>query len=67
MVDRVIFSRRLDALDLYLERSESLGSVSEAEFAETPAIDDLAERYPHSRWKRPSTWRTIGWPTAGKL
>ena len=47
MVDREIFSRRLDALDLYLERAESLGAVSEAEFAETPAIHDLAERYLH--------------------
>lgn len=47
MVDREIFSRRLDALDLYLERVERLGGVPEAEFAETPAIYDLAERYLH--------------------
>ncbi len=47
VVDREIFSRRLDALDLYLERVEHLGSVSEAEFTETPAIHDLAERYLH--------------------
>ena len=47
MVDQEIFSRRLDALDLYLERVERLGSVSEAEFAENPAIHDLAERYLH--------------------
>ena len=47
MVDREIFSRRLDALDLYLERVERLGGVPEAEFAETPAIHDLAERYLH--------------------
>lgn len=47
MVDQEIFSRRLDALDLYLERVERLGSVCETEFAETPAIHDLAERYLH--------------------
>ena len=47
MVDQEIFSRRLDALDLYLERVESLGSVCEAEFTGSPAIHDLAERYLH--------------------
>ena len=47
MVDQEIFSRRLDALDLYLERVERLGEVSEDEFAENPAIHDLAERYLH--------------------
>ena len=47
MVDQEIFSRRLDALDLYLEQVERLGSVSGAEFTETPAIHDLAERYLH--------------------
>ncbi len=47
MVDQETFSRRLDALDLYLERAEKLGAVPESEFTATPAIHDLAERYLH--------------------
>lgn len=47
MVDRETFSRRLDALDLYLERARRLGEVDEAVFLADPAIHDLAERYLH--------------------
>ena len=47
MVDQEIFSRRLDALDVYLERAKRLGKVSAAEFTSTPGIHDLAERYLH--------------------
>ena len=47
MVDQEIFSRRLDALDVYLERAKRLGKVSTAEFTSTPGIHDLAERYLH--------------------
>ena len=47
MVDQETFSRRLDALDLYLERAERLGEVDETEFAAVPSIHDLAERYLH--------------------
>ena len=47
MVDRETFSRRLDALDLYLERARRLGEVDEATFLADPGIHDLAERYLH--------------------
>lgn len=46
-MDQEIFSRRLKALDLYLERIRGLGKVTEAEFAQTAEIHDLAERYLH--------------------
>ncbi len=38
MVDQETFSRRLDALDLYLERAERLGEVAETEFAAVQAF-----------------------------
>ena len=47
MVDREIYSRRLDALDTYLARARRLGEIDEAEFVATPSIHDLAERYLH--------------------
>lgn len=47
MVDRETFSRRLDALDLYLARARRLGEVDEAAFLADPGIHDLAERYLH--------------------
>jgi uncharacterized protein YutE (UPF0331/DUF86 family) len=47
MVDREIFSRRLDALRGYLQRLEAFQSVEEAEFVREPALHDLAERYLH--------------------
>lgn len=46
-MDQEIFSRRLKALDLYLEQIRGLGKVTEAEFAQTAEIHDLAERYLH--------------------
>ena len=47
MVDQETFSRRLDALDDYLERAGRLGEVAEEEFASVAGIHDLAERYLH--------------------
>jgi len=47
MVDAEIFSRRLDALDGYLQRLRSLGEASEAEYLAEPGIHDLAARYLH--------------------
>ncbi len=47
MVDREIFSRRLDAFEIYLERVEHLGKASEADFVATSSVHDLAERYLH--------------------
>ena len=47
MVDQEIFSRRLDALDSYLDRAAALGKVDETTFLADPAIHDLAERYLH--------------------
>ena len=47
MVDTEIFSRRLDALEGYLERLQSLGSAAEADYLAEPGIHDLAARYLH--------------------
>ena len=47
MVDAEIFSRRLDALDDYLQRLRSLGEASEQEYLAEPGIHDLAARYLH--------------------
>ena len=47
MVDRETFSRRLDALDGYLERLRSLGEVEEPVYLADPRIHDLAARYVH--------------------
>jgi uncharacterized protein YutE (UPF0331/DUF86 family) len=47
MVDREIFSRRLEALRGYLHKLAAFREVSEAEFVREPAIHDLAERYLH--------------------
>ena len=47
MVDQEIFSRRLGALDAYLERAERLGEVNEEAFLAEPSVHDLAERYLH--------------------
>lgn len=47
MVDREIFSRRLDALHRYLARLRAFRDVDEAEFVREPALHDLAERYLH--------------------
>lgn len=47
MVDTAIFSKRLDALEDYLQRLRSLGEASEAEYRAGPAIHDLAARYLH--------------------
>jgi uncharacterized protein YutE (UPF0331/DUF86 family) len=47
MVDREIFSRRLEALVGYLERLRAFLDAGEAEFVREPALHDLAERYLH--------------------
>ena len=47
MVDTEIFSRRLDALDGYLERLRSLGRATESNYLENPNIHDLGARYLH--------------------
>ena len=47
MVDQEIFSRRLAALDDYLQKAQRLGEISEIEFKSNPAVYDLAERYLH--------------------
>jgi uncharacterized protein YutE (UPF0331/DUF86 family) len=47
MVDREIFSRRLEALRGYLGRLHAFHSASEEEFVGEPALHDLAERYLH--------------------
>ena len=47
MVDVEIFSRRLDALDGYLERLQRLGEAPEREYLAEPGIHDLAARYLH--------------------
>ena len=47
MVDTEIFSRRLDALDSYLDRLRSLGEAEEPEYLAEPGIHDLAARYLH--------------------
>jgi uncharacterized protein YutE (UPF0331/DUF86 family) len=47
MVDREIFSRRLEALHGYLERLRAFRNVDEQEFVREPALHHLAERYLH--------------------
>ena len=47
MVDTEVFSRRLDALDGYLDRLRSLGEAAEEEYLAEPGIHDLAARYLH--------------------
>ena len=47
MVDTAIFSRRLDALEDYLQRLRSLGRATEADYLADPSIHDLAARYLH--------------------
>jgi uncharacterized protein YutE (UPF0331/DUF86 family) len=47
MVDREIFSRRLEALRGYLTKLHAFRSVEEAEFVREPALHDLAARYLH--------------------
>ena len=42
MVDIAIFSRRLDALENYLQRLRSLGRATESEYVAAPEIHDLA-------------------------
>jgi hypothetical protein len=44
MVDREIFSRRLEALLGYSSKLAAFREVSKAEFVREPAIHDLAER-----------------------
>ena len=45
MVDREIFSRRLEALHGYLEKLRAFLDADEDEFVREPALHDLAERY----------------------
>ena len=47
MVDTRIFSRRLDALEGYLQRLHRLGRVSESDYLADPNTHDLAARYLH--------------------
>jgi uncharacterized protein YutE (UPF0331/DUF86 family) len=47
MVDREIFSRRLEALHDYLSKLRAFRDVPETEFVAEPALHDLAERYLH--------------------
>jgi uncharacterized protein YutE (UPF0331/DUF86 family) len=47
MVDREIFSRRLEALHGYLEKLRAFRDVGQDEFVREPALHDLAERYLH--------------------
>lgn len=47
MVDREIFSRRLEALHGYLKKLKAFADADEAEFVREPALHDLAERYLH--------------------
>jgi uncharacterized protein YutE (UPF0331/DUF86 family) len=47
MVDREIFSRRLEGLHGYFNRLRAFRDVAEAEFVAEPALHDLAERYLH--------------------
>ncbi len=47
MVDTAIFSKRLDALEDYLQRLRSLGQASRAAYVTDPKIHDLAARYLH--------------------
>jgi uncharacterized protein YutE (UPF0331/DUF86 family) len=47
MVDREIFSRRLEALRGYLDKVAAFREVGEDEFVCEAALHDLAERYLH--------------------
>ena len=47
MVDSEIFSRRLDALEGYLDRLRRLGEAPEPDYLAEPGIHDLAARYLH--------------------
>ena len=47
MVDREIFSRRLEALHGYLGKLNAFLEADEQEFVLEPALHDLAERYLH--------------------
>jgi uncharacterized protein YutE (UPF0331/DUF86 family) len=47
MVDREIFSRRLEALHGYLQKLRAFRDVDPAEFVREPALHDLAARYLH--------------------
>lgn len=47
MVDREIFSRRLEALHGYLGKLRAFRDVAEPEFVAEPAPHDLAEGYLH--------------------
>ena len=47
MVDREIFSRRLEALHGYLQKLKAFREAEEEEFVREPALHDLAERYLH--------------------
>ena len=47
MVDREIFSRRLEALHVYLGRLKAFRGADQQEFLREPALHDLAERYLH--------------------
>ena len=47
MVDTEIFSRRLDALEGYLDRLRRLGEAPERDYLADPGIHDLAARYLH--------------------
>jgi hypothetical protein len=44
MVDREIFSRRLDGLRRRLDKLAAFREVDEREFLTNPALHDLAER-----------------------
>ena len=47
MVDTAIFSKRLDALEDYLQRLRSLGQASRAAYVADAKIHDLVVRYLH--------------------
>ena len=47
MVDREIFSRRLEALHDYSNKLRAFRDASEDEFVREPTLHDLAERYLH--------------------
>jgi uncharacterized protein YutE (UPF0331/DUF86 family) len=47
MVDREIYSRRLEALRSYFGKLKAFLETDEAEFVREPALHDLAERYLH--------------------
>jgi uncharacterized protein YutE (UPF0331/DUF86 family) len=47
MVDREIFSKRLEGLVDYLEKLKAFAEVEESEFVREPSLHHLAERYLH--------------------